>query len=114
MNARRRRERVRALIDSLKWHRTYDRPFEEILEGIYNGSVIIEESQPGDPPVLSDTRGRLLKGSGQREGCLLPLSLFWLSVGVPRSDVDRREAIERMLAHGSDRQRYAYMRSVLR
>ena len=115
MNARRKRQDVQALIDQLDpYARKYDRRFDQLIEDIYSGDVIIEEACPGDPPVLTDKHGRLLRGTGQREGVLLPESLYWLSVGVPRDEVDFHEYMQRTLRSGTDRELFGFIKSVFR
>ncbi len=86
---------AQALIAQLDPGRDYgDLTYEQIVAGIRNGHVIIEQSREGDPPVLSDLNGRLLRGTGQRPGALSPRALGQLSWNYPRSYVDRQEALE--------------------
>ena len=86
---------IRRLLDRLDPSRDYgEYSYEQIIDGIHDGQVIIEEPREGDPPVLSDLGGRLLKGTGQRPGALSPRALGRLSWNYPRSYVDRMEALE--------------------
>ncbi len=86
---------AQALIAQLDPGRDYgDLTYQQIIAGIRDGHVIIEQSRAGDPPVLSDLNGRLLRGTGQRPGALSPRALGRLSWNYPRPYVDAQEALE--------------------
>lgn len=88
-------KRTRDLIARLDPERQYgERTYEQIIAGIHDGQIIIEEPREGDPPVLTDLEGKLLKGTGRRPGMLSSSSMGLLSWNYPRSYVDAREALE--------------------
>ena len=86
---------TRDLIARLRPERNYGpRSYAEIVAGIHDGRIIIEEPREGDPPVLTDLEGKLLKGTGRRPGMLSSSAMGLLSWNYPRSYVDAREALE--------------------
>ena len=87
--------RTRDLIARLDRDRDFgERNYAEIVAGIHDGQIIIEEPRAGDPPVLTDLAGKLLRGTGHRPGMLSSSAMGLLSWNYPRSYVDAREALE--------------------